>query len=104
MARPSPSNSAAPGGAHATSGGRSLRRRLPRWERGPAPWWLRLLLPLLAIVITFLIASLLIAASGANPLEVFREMLLTPFTRRTSRLEILVRLTPLLLTGTAVAI
>src|SRR5690606_19359560 len=52
----------------------------------------------------FLIASLLIAASGANPLEVFREMLLTPFTRRTSRLEILVRLTPLLLTGIAVAI
>ena len=81
-----------------------LSTRLPRWERGPAPWWLRLLLPLLAIAITFLIASLLIAASGANPLDVFREMLVTPFTRRTSRLEILVRLTPLLLTGIAVAI
>lgn len=104
MSRPGPGTGAAPGGAPVASGGRSLRQRLPRWERGPAPWWLRLLLPLLAIVITFLIASLLIAASGANPLEVFREMLLTPFTRRTSRLEILVRLTPLLLTGIAVAI
>lgn len=79
--------------------------RLPlRWERGPAPWWLRLLLPLLAIAITFLLASLLIAASGANPLDVFREMLVTPFTRRTSRVEILVRVTPLLLTGISVAI
>lgn len=83
---------------------RGLVPGLPRWERGPAPWWLRLLLPLIAIAITFLIATLLIAASGANPLEVFREMLYTPFTRRTSRLEILVRLTPLLLTGIAVAI
>lgn len=78
--------------------------RLPRWERGPAPWWLRLLLPLLAVAITFVIAALLIAASGANPLDVFREMLVTPFTRRTSRLEILVRLTPLLFTGISVAI
>ncbi|HZJ09162.1 MAG TPA: ABC transporter permease [Trueperaceae bacterium] len=77
---------------------------LPRWERGPAPWRLRLLLPFLAIAITLLLATLLIAASGANPLEVFYEMLITPFTRRTSRLEILVRVTPLLLTGIAVAI
>jgi len=96
-----------PGGASGSPRGiptGSRRPRLPRWERGPAPWWLRLLLPLLAVAITFVIAALLIAASGANPLDVFREMLVTPFTRRTSRLEILVRLTPLLLTGISVAI
>ncbi len=75
-----------------------------RWERGSAPLWLRLLLPIIAILITFLIAALLIAASGANPLDVFYEMLVRPFTRRTSRLEVLVRATPLLLTGVSVAI
>ncbi len=82
-----------------------MRRVLPwRWERGSAPLWLRLSLPLVAILITFLIATLLIAASGTNPLDVFYEMLVRPFTRRTSRLEVLVRATPLLLTGISVAI
>lgn len=81
------------------------RNRWPlRWERGSAPVWLRLLLPLAAILITFLLATMLIAASGANPLDVFYEMLIRPFTRRTSRLEVLVRATPLLLTGVSVAI
>lgn len=82
-----------------------MARLLPwRWERGSAPWWLRLLLPVVAVLITFLIASVLIAASGANPLDVFFELLVRPFLRRTSRLEVLVRATPLLLTGVAVAI
>ena len=82
-----------------------MRERRPwRWERGPAPWWLRLALPVIAVLVTFLIASLLIAASGANPLDVFYELLVRPFTKRSSRLEVLVRATPLLLTGVSVAI
>lgn len=75
-----------------------------RWERGSAPWWLRLSLPVIAILITFLIASVLIAASGANPLDVFYELLVRPFTKRSSRLEVLVRTTPLLLAGVSVAV
>jgi ABC-type uncharacterized transport system permease subunit len=79
-------------------------RRPWRWEWGSAPWWLRLALPMIAILVTFALASVLIAASGANPLDVFYELLIRPLTRRTSRLEVLVRATPLLLTGVAVAI
>ncbi|MFO7547227.1 MAG: ABC transporter permease [Trueperaceae bacterium] len=75
-----------------------------RFERGTAPWWMRLLLPVAAIVVTFALASLVILASGTNPLEVFTEMLIGPLTRRTARFEVLVQATPLLLTGVAVAV
>ena len=74
-----------------------------RLERGSAPLWLRLSLPLLAVLVTFLLVSLAIWAAGANPLEVFYEMLVKPLTKRTARFEILVQATPLLLTGVAVS-
>lgn len=74
-----------------------------RLERGSAPLWLRLALPLVAVLITFLLVSLAIWAAGANPLEVFYEMLVKPLTKRTARFEILVQATPLLLTGVAVS-
>lgn len=75
-----------------------------RLERGPAPWWLRLSLPLLAVLVTFLLVSLLILLSGANPLAVFYELLLSPLGKRSGRLEVLVQATPLILTGVAVAV
>ena len=74
-----------------------------RLERGTAPLWLRFLLPLLAVLITFLLVSIAVLAAGANPLEVFYEMLIKPLTKRTSRFEILVQAIPLLLTGVAVS-
>jgi simple sugar transport system permease protein len=73
-----------------------------RLERGSAPLWLRALLPVVAVLITFLLVSLAIWAAGANPLHVFYEMLIKPLSKRTSRLEILVQATPLILTGVAV--
>lgn len=74
-----------------------------RLERAPAPIWLRGLIPFIAILLTFLIVSVLILAAGANPLETFYELLINPLTKRTARLEVLVKATPLLLTGVAVA-
>ncbi|MCA9839486.1 MAG: ABC transporter permease [Trueperaceae bacterium] len=73
-----------------------------RLERGSPPVWWRALLPVLAVLITFLLVSLAIWAAGANPLDVFYEMLIKPLTKRTARFEILVQATPLLLTGIAV--
>jgi simple sugar transport system permease protein len=74
-----------------------------RFERAAAPAWLRPLIPLIAILITFVLVSVLILIAGANPIDTFNEMLLTPLTKRLSREDILVESTPLLLTGVAVA-
>jgi len=73
-----------------------------RLERGPAPLWLRALIPVVAILITFLIVSVLIVAAGANPLETFYQLLIVPLTKSSQRAELLVKVTPLLLTGVAV--
>lgn len=73
-----------------------------RIERVPAPVWLRTLIPVIAILITFLITSLLIMAAGANPLEAYYYFLIAPLSSRVSFLETLVKATPLILTGAAV--
>lgn len=62
-----------------------------------------LLVPLLAIVLTFLLTAPLILAARANPLDAYYSFLIQPITTRTTALEILVKSTPLLLTGVAVA-
>ncbi len=74
-----------------------------RLERAPAPLWLRGFIPILAILVTFVLVSVLILAAGANPLDTFYQLLILPLTKATSRAEILVKATPLLLTGVAVA-
>ncbi|MCB0182751.1 MAG: ABC transporter permease [Caldilineaceae bacterium] len=73
-----------------------------RIERAPAPLWLRALLPVFAILITFLITSLLIFLVDANPLSAYYYFLVDPLSGRVSALEVLVKMTPLLLTGAAV--
>jgi general nucleoside transport system permease protein len=73
-----------------------------RIERVPAPVWLRTLVPVIAILITFLITSLLIMAAGANPLQAYYYFLIAPLSSRVSFLETLVKATPLLLTGASV--
>lgn len=75
-----------------------------RFERAPAQLWQRALVPVLAILVTFLVGSFVILFAGANPLAVFHAVLLEPLTSRTDRLEVLVQATPLLLTGVAVAV
>jgi simple sugar transport system permease protein len=71
-------------------------------ERQNPPVWLRPLLPLVAIVLTFVLTSVLVVLVHANPLEAAYYFLLQPLAGRVSAIEVLVKATPLLLTGAAV--
>ena len=73
-----------------------------RIERIPPPWWVRILIPLIAVVVTFLVTSVLLLLVGANPLEAYYYFLIDPLSSRVSAVEVLVKSTPLLLTGAAV--
>ena len=73
-----------------------------RIERIPPPWWVRILIPLIAVVVTFLVTSVLLLLVGANPLEAYYYFLIDPLSSRVSAIEVLVKSTPLLLTGAAV--
>ncbi|MCI0520659.1 MAG: ABC transporter permease [Chloroflexi bacterium] len=73
-------------------------------ERSPAPVWFRPLIPFLAILVTFLITSILVLLAEANPFQAFYYFLVAPLSNRVSALETLVKGTPLLLTGAAVTI
>jgi ABC-type uncharacterized transport system permease subunit len=70
-----------------------------RIERIHAKWWMRALIPVIAIIITFLVTSVLILMEKANPLEAYYYFLIAPLTSKVSALEVLVKATPLLLTG-----
>lgn len=72
-------------------------------ERLPAPVWVRPLIPVAAVVVTFFLTAALVVWAGANPLEAYYYFLAAPLSSRVSVLEILVKATPLLLTGIAVA-
>ncbi len=62
------------------------------------------LVPLIAVVLTLLVTAAAVIGAGANPLSAFHRIFVTPLTRRSSILEVLVSATPLIFTGTAVAI
>ncbi|MDX1664419.1 MAG: ABC transporter permease [Candidatus Promineifilaceae bacterium] len=72
-------------------------------ERLPAPVWLRSLIPFISIFLTFLLTVGLVLAADANPLAATYYFLLDPLSSRVRLIEVLVKATPLLLTGTAVA-
>lgn len=71
-------------------------------ERLPAPVWMRPLIPLAAILLTFLLTATLVLLVKANPLEAYYYFLVDPLSSRVSAIEVLVKATPLLLTGAAV--
>ncbi len=75
-----------------------------RLVRTPAPAWFSALIPLLAIVVTFAITSIFIIIAGANPFEAYYYFLIDPLTSKIGILEVLVKSTPLILTGAAVTI
>jgi simple sugar transport system permease protein len=60
------------------------------------------LIPLLAILVTFIVTSILIIAAGANPFEAYYYFLLSPLANPVSAVEMLVKSIPFLLTGAAV--
>jgi simple sugar transport system permease protein len=74
-----------------------------RLERSPAPLWFRTLIPVIAIPVTFALTTVLILWAGANPLSAYYEFLISPLSSRVSLIEVLVKSTPLLLTGASVA-
>lgn len=71
-------------------------------ERLPAPVWVRPLIPVAAIIVTFLLTATLVVLVKANPLEAYYYFLVDPLSSRVSAIEVLVKATPLLLTGAAV--
>ncbi len=73
-----------------------------RIERVAPPWWVRILIPVIAVAVTFLVTSVLILLVGANPVEAYYYFLIDPLSSRVSAIEVLVKSTPLLLTGAAV--
>ena len=60
------------------------------------------LIPLLAIAATFVLTAALLAVVRANPFTAFYAMLVEPLSAPVSALEVLVKATPLILTGLAV--
>ena len=66
------------------------------------PVWVRPLLPVLALVVTFILTSGLIIWAKANPFEAYYQLLISPLMTRVNAIEVLVSATPLLLTGAAV--
>lgn len=73
-----------------------------RLEKGSAPLWLRAAIPFLAILVTFLLTAALLIFAQANPFAVFNGLLIEPLSDPVNALEVLVKATPLLLTGLAV--
>ena len=72
-------------------------------ERNPAPPWFRALIPVMSILLTFLLTAGFVLAYGANPLQAAYYFLLDPLSSPVRLIEVLVKTTPLLLTGIAVA-
>jgi simple sugar transport system permease protein len=66
------------------------------------PIWMRPLIPVLALLGTFILTSGLIIWSNANPFETYYQFLIGPLSNRVSILEVLVKSTPLILTGVAI--
>lgn len=76
-----------------------------RFERAHAPTRsMRIAVPILSILLGLITGGILLLATGENPIEVYRAMLNGALGDRYGLAETLVKQTPLLLTGLAVAI
>lgn len=73
-----------------------------KFERLPAPVWLRPFIPLVAILVTFLLTATLVLLVDASPLQAYYYFLVDPLSSQVRAIEVLVKATPLLLTGAAV--
>lgn len=78
------------------------KKRLRFVKTDNPPVWVKPLIPVLSLVVTFILTSGLIIWANANPFETYYYFLIAPLTTKVSALEILVKATPLMLTGVAV--
>jgi simple sugar transport system permease protein len=56
----------------------------------------------MAVLVTFIVTSVLILAAKANPFGAYYNLLIVPLSTKFSALEVLVKATPLIFTGMAV--
>ncbi len=66
------------------------------------PVWMRPIIPVLILIVTFLITSGLILLRQVDPFQAYYYFLISPLSNQVSFLEVLVKATPLMLTGVAV--
>jgi simple sugar transport system permease protein len=64
--------------------------------------WARPLIPVAGVLVTFALTTILVLAAKANPFQAFYYFLIAPLSDSVSAIEVLVKSTPLLLTGAAV--
>lgn len=77
----------------------------PRWRfvrTDTPPWWITPLIPVGALIGTFILTTGLILWSQSNPFTAYYYLLIAPLTNQVSFLEVLVKATPLILCGVAV--
>jgi hypothetical protein len=56
----------------------------------PAPIWVGPLIPVIAVVVTFIITAVFIIIAGANPFEAYYQSLIAPLSNKVSAIEVLV--------------
>lgn len=71
-------------------------------ERRPAPAWVGPFIPVIAVLVTFILTAFLVLIAKANPFSAFYYFLISPLSNSVSAIEVLVKSTPMLLTGAAV--
>ena len=79
-----------------------IHLRLER--RSATPAWLNLALPLLALAAALILCSGLVALAGADVLDAYAQLFLTPFSTGFDLEQTAIKAAPLVLTGLAVAI
>lgn len=79
-----------------------IRLRLEQRERMPA--WLGVAMPIGAILATLVLCSGLIALAGANVLDAYGQLFLSAVSSRFNLVETVVKATPMVFTGLAVAV
>jgi ABC-type uncharacterized transport system permease subunit len=72
--------------------------------RGPVSRWVTLTVPLASIVLALVVAGIVLAATGHNPLTTYRQIVQASITQPGAFAQTLVSMTPLLFTGLAAAI
>ena len=77
--------------------------RLRIAKRAPLPGWAKILIPVAAIVATLLLAAIPILIAGGDLLESYYALFFGALGTRFNLLETLIKMSPLLLTGLAVA-
>ena len=79
-----------------------IRVRLER--RQESPLYLQIAIPIAAVIVTLVLCSGLVALSGANVIEAYRQLLFSTFESKYDIQDTLVKASPLLFTGLAVLV